>query len=522
MNSFAATGRVRPRVVLFLGIVLAASAVYLVALLFAYAFGVGSIRRHHVESASYIFAAAAVTVTLTRWRRTSPAPISPPRTAWLVLGFIASALALYGNTISLGLFSDDFALVGRALAGDWLPQPEFIRPLPLAIWRVILGATGSPAALHVFSVSLHGVNGALVSVLAHRLGLPAVPAIAAGALFVAFPSSVETVVWPAAVHDLLVAGCALGFVVLSGGPANGYRILLSAMLVAVGLLSKESAIVIPVLGLVLWAGVRGREQQTVSWPVLITGAAVCLVYGALRMTVATMPGSYTQEPSRYLVKELIARPVGTLALPWTSSVFAAWPAIPFLWGTMCIAAGALYAWRIPKGVAPSAVLRCLVAMFVAVLPVYSMLFITPDLENARYLYLSTAFWVVALLAAFSAGTGLTRTRLAVAGGAFLVAASGVQVHLSSWREAARLRDDVLASAQDVVQNAPCAPVSLAGAPDSVRGAYVFRNGLSEAVAWRTGAMPTSAADSACVFVWNGASFGRASTVSVPVQASFSR
>ena len=30
----------------------------------------------------------------------------------------------------------------------------------------------------------------------------------------------------------------------------------------------------------------------------------------------------------------------------------------------------------------------------SVLPVYAMLFITPDLGNGRYIYLATAFWVI--------------------------------------------------------------------------------------------------------------------------------
>ncbi len=381
MNIFGEIRGIRPSVVLSLGIVLAASAAYLVALLFGYVFAVGSARRHHVESASYIFAAAALTVAVTRGQRVQAVPLTAPTAPWLVVIFVASAAALYGNTISLGLFSDDFVLAGSALAGDWLPQPDFVRPLPLVIWRAILEVTGSPAALHTFSVFLHGLNGALVAILARRLGLPAVNAIAAGALFVAFPGSVEAVVWPAAVHDLLVTGCALGFLVLSGGHSSAYRLILAGGLIALGLLSKESAVVIPVLGLVLWAGGRQRERQTVSWPVLMAGAAVCLLYGVLRMSLTTMPGSYTQEPSRYVLKELIARPIGTLALPWNSSVFAAWPALPFLSGAMCVAIGSLYAWRVAKPVALSAVLRCLVAMIVAVLPAYSMLFITADLEK---------------------------------------------------------------------------------------------------------------------------------------------
>jgi hypothetical protein len=137
---------------------------------------------------------------------------------------------------------------------------------------------------------------------------------------------------------------------------------------------------------------------------------VCAVYGVLRMALITIPDSYAQEPTRYLVKEFIARPVGTLALPWTTAVFTSWPVIPFMWAVTCVAGVATYAWRADSAVPPQTIVRYVIAVFVAVLPVYSILFITPDLENGRYVYLSTAFWVIALVAVASPSTGLTPGR----------------------------------------------------------------------------------------------------------------
>src|SRR5690606_31134816 len=132
------------------------------------------------------------------------------------LALFAAAALLYANTLSLGLFSDDFVLLRRALGGQWMEQAEFVRPVPLAIWQVLYAIASHPAALHALNIALHGLNAVLVYLLARRLGLGPAGAAAAGALFVAFPGSVEAVVWPAAVHDLLVAACALAFVLLAG------------------------------------------------------------------------------------------------------------------------------------------------------------------------------------------------------------------------------------------------------------------------------------------------------------------
>jgi hypothetical protein len=248
---------------------------------------------------------------------------------------------------------------------------------------------------------------------------------------------------------------------------------------------------------------------------------VCAVYGVLRMALITIPDSYAQEPTRYLVKEFIARPVGTLALPWTTAVFTSWPVIPFMWAVTCVAGVATYAWRADSAVPPQTIVRYVIAVFVAVLPVYSILFITPDLENGRYVYLSTAFWVIALVAVASPSTGLTPGRGLVLGAAIVVGVVGVQVHLSSWREAARIREQVLAAAGDTLKTARCSPVSFVGAPDSVRGAYVFRNGLSEAISFRTGAKPAPST-SHCTFMWNGSEFQRSTDAVGPVQASIAR
>jgi hypothetical protein len=58
---------------------------------------------------------------------------------------------------------------------------------------------------------------------------------------------------------------------------------------------------------------------------------------------------------------------------------------------------------------------------------------------------------------------------------------GVRSHLNDWQEAAQIRDRVLESAVSRLQHSPCAVVGFTQVPDSVRGAYVFRNGLLEAL-----------------------------------------
>jgi hypothetical protein len=181
---------------LTLGLALGATTAYLVVLLFGHAFGVGRVLRHHIESASYLFAAAAA---IAAFRRTFESRTDTPdatRRGWLVptAGFVAASWVLYGNTISLGLFSDDYVLADRALAGHWTGDGEFVRPLPAVLWAAVLRVTRSATGLHALNIGLHGLNAALVYLLARRFKVSPAAAVGAGLLFLTFPGSVEAVV----------------------------------------------------------------------------------------------------------------------------------------------------------------------------------------------------------------------------------------------------------------------------------------------------------------------------------------
>lgn len=90
------------------------------------------------------------------------------------------------------------------------------------------------------------------------------------------------------------------------------------------------------------------------------------------------------------------------------------------------------------------------------------------------------------------------------------------------RRTARLRERVLQAAIDALHLSTCSTTSLAGAPDSVRGAYVFRNGLADAIVLRTGSPARAGAGGVPDALWDGSAFQRAGSLAVPVQATFGR
>jgi len=381
------------------------------------------------------------------------------------------------------------------LVGGW----QYVRPLPLLLWSAITPAAG-PSGLHALNVLLHGLNAALVSCLStaivpgsgRRVGL-----LAAG-LFITSPVAVEPVTWCAGVFDVtLVTSGLLYLLVLVEGRSASWTTLWAVMSLAVGLACKETAVALPALGLLL------AVRRPVSWQALSTSAVVALAYGAVRVIGA--PGMLTGVSLRYVAKELVSRPFAALGEPWTSGDLGS---VPLLLGVFLPLGYALLIlgyvlgrradWR---GLSTGA------WVVAGAIPVLAYFFVGPDLSGSRYAYLPLVGWVL-LLAETGWEQGSRVARHAAV--AFLVCVAAVGVvgsarRLAAWKEAAALRDVVLVRAERAIRENGCTAAVLTGAPETYNGAFVFRNGLSEAVRRINGvkvaSAPTGEIPARCTLTW---------------------
>jgi hypothetical protein len=82
-----------------------------------------------------------------------------------------------------------------------------------------------------------------------------------------------------------------------------------------------------------------------------------------------------------------------------------------------------------------------------------------------------------------------------------VFAFATRAHQSAWTAAAVERDRVLDAYRS--SDLQCTPTEIRGLPDQIRGAYLFRNGVPEAIVSVT--TPT-AGSPRCVLVWDGERF----------------
>src|SRR4051812_26465241 len=401
---------------------------------------------------------------------------------------VFGAFALYQQALRIGLLSDDYALLmwARRLelaSHDW----GQLRPLPILAWWAVAQATSvsrTPAALHALNITLHGVNALLVYVLAGRFTTARFAPLAAGALFLTMPVSVEPVAWGSGVFDVMMTTFALlmGVVATSRRELRPADQALCLVLTVAMIGAKETGVIAgPLLLLLYWAR-WGR----------VTRAAIGLATVQLLLA-----GSYTlvRELTGWLDHRLVPRPdawgIGRLIsgamrafLPLHHDVIQAHPVLAV--ASTIVIAGLLVAWpfrwwQIPSG--PRVAALAVAGTFVCIAPAIRVFGITPDLQGTRYVYLASAWWSIALASALLDGWTTWGRRVAAEGVAVLIvvgAALATGAHLKAWTAAQAARDRVLLQLISVPPT--CREVAATGVPDNVSGAYVFRNGLNEALA----------------------------------------
>jgi len=209
--------------------------------------------------------------------RAIPPPGAAPRpVVWHLLVVGALALGLYASTLGAGFVWDDeeivvrnplitslgnlpaifrthaFAKVSAAAPGHDLEywRPVWVSTLALdhALWGL------KPLGYHLTNVLLHVATSLAVYLLVLALARGATIALVAALLFAAHPVHAEAVAWVSGRNDLLVtlfttvAFAGYLRVRSGGGPWTG-AVTIAAYVM--GLLSKESAAVLPALAL-LW------------------------------------------------------------------------------------------------------------------------------------------------------------------------------------------------------------------------------------------------------------------------------
>ena len=479
----------------------------LVLLFGAYVLGASGVQRHHVESTGTAFVALALLLGYTLSGRAEFGVQSVSRSSRLLWpAYCALAVALYWPALFVGLLSDDYVLFQRAAALDVSAvSSTLFRPVPLAAWALIVQTGGGPVLLHLLNALLHGTNAYLSSVAIGEW-VSAKWSVFGGLLVVAAPLAPEAVAWCSGVFDLSATSLVLGAIVIARRYAAGTPpawVRLALIVLSLGaVLCKETAAIGPLLVLLsAWMGGRIRRALLIDLAAVIVAIGL---YGGLRLAANPEPSLFAV--SKYGIQRALFGAFGSLAVPFHVDVLAAARWIPVLAVTLSLAIWTIFSTTRGSRRRLGLTAAGLAWVLISILPVWPILVVPGDLQASRFLYLAATGWTAVLLVpASSIADRFPRFAFAPAMAiAILVAISGAatRIHLRPWQEAGHLRDRVLQAAAVNPQMRECANVAVSDAPDSVRGAYVFRNGLAESFRMTLGMIEVgSPSDAQCRFRW---------------------
>ena len=331
------------------------------------------------------------------------------------VAIVLLGLVCYANALGNGFVFDDSAYItsapvrdlaiGEILGANWLGLDIF-RPLTLlSLGCDFLLYGQSPMGFHLTNTLLHVINGLLLYALVRQLVSDGRAALWATLVYICHPLQTEVVGWVSARGDLLASSF-----FLSGFIAYLHRRrTMSCALYAASVLSKETAVILPVVLLLHACWLEGADE---GWPARVMswckrhwgygvalGAVLALRYLALGDAEASDGPASTNFlagldiASRWAtVVAIWARYVLLMAMPVRLSADYSFASIPpvtspldpwFIAGLVVVAASVALAWR-----TRSRRLAFVTAfLWLSFLPVSNVFVLAPSGMAERYMHL---------------------------------------------------------------------------------------------------------------------------------------
>lgn len=209
-------------------------------------------------------------------------------------------IRLPGHDDATNLLQNPFLLEARGIARFWRTSyQQLYIPVTYSLWHAVAQfqqwmwpqMEGLSAPLfHGVNVLLHAVNASLVLLLLLQARLPRVPAVLGALFFALHPLHVETVGWASAFKDLVMATFALSSLLayvrafeVEQQRARLALLCVSAIAFGLSLLSKPTAIVLPLAALVWTTGVVGINARR-QIPAFVVGLVLSTMVAAWTLT----------------------------------------------------------------------------------------------------------------------------------------------------------------------------------------------------------------------------------------------
>jgi hypothetical protein len=424
----------------------------------------------------------------------------------VILVIFGFAVLCYASVIPAYFLSDDFTLIGetirRGMFYTWVSQSAgYLRPGTILSYVVDHQVWGlNPTGYHLTNILFHGLSAyALFLISRHyfRKLLSAEPTLVScfvACVFVALPCHSESVSWIAGRTDVIAIALGLTatafflFLFEDRSPLWG---LLSAVLLAAALFTKESVIILPLIwcGIVLQAWWLRKDYPPVAS--LITLLVSFILLGGYFFLRREIFGNFTGAQGAALHHLLSKLPITSADHLYRFIVHTFLPTLPFRLYTMSQQPLAFWATGFAAGIVASVfivhrrwfravnwsfVILLGVCYLVSVLPVLTMELNLFESQGERVLYLPSTF--ACLLLVYFAATCIPQARYQSFALLILIVFESISLQWVNqrWITASQLSEQI---ASEVSKTDPASTLVL-NVPDNFRGAYVFRNGLDEA------------------------------------------
>lgn len=417
------------------------------------------------------------------------------------LGFVIAALVLYGRALNAGFVADDWpflALCDAAQSPAVLFEPlvgRYLRPFVVLIYCGNFQVFGLwPLPYHVSVVLLHALDTWLLCLLATKLSGRRSIGVLTGLLFVAFAGHSEAVTWIGGVADVVLAPFILGALVLIAHGLEAERparwLVPAAMLMPLGLLAKETAVVGPVLGAALCAFVASRSPSprraiARGAAVLAAPATAVAAYLLVRTTLfgspvaayaelGTSTGMFFRQLRAFILRVFLPA-YSKLALAWAANtdllIIAAGAAV-------CVFAAVFARQRQHRAL----VVFTVAAIAISLGPALPLTISLSTTETERVVYIPTAFGALLTVLVVDALVKSVVLQRALLIGLIAAHAFMLQRFNRNWIEAGHAFGTIIRTFVETARAhdpGPGGRFFILNLPDNVRGAYVFRRGFYE-------------------------------------------
>lgn len=391
----------------------------------------GGAKVYRLETAILALLVAILPMAIQRAQHTtSPVPLA--RRGLVTIGTAAGVgwASLYLYLINYPFLSDDYVFLDLYRQfSDIGKVRQFFRPLfTVVFWSLRALFVVSPVPFHVLSMALHAGSAFMVYRLCLTLFGATGPAILAGSLFLVNPLQLEASLWISGLQDVLWSFFILAALAYytQKRELSLIRVIVTCLLVACGLLSKEAAVsyilLLPAFDLIVFRFKRG-PLLGIAYGVF---SMELIGYLILRGQVTPIEATYFVTPTRYFVKQFIVTPYRYFIHPWNQSAVHV---DGLMLAAVSVAVLFLFTFAVWQRRRSSRVFAGAFFILAVTLPVYSYFYVASDLTSSRYLYCAAAGW--AIIVAEMVATAVPRPKVFVAVAVALTAASASSLYLNA-------------------------------------------------------------------------------------------